>query len=76
MVVEVCVACKCNTSYLSYNANESSENVYEYCMEIKTILPKVLTELSPVACGTVFGKGSNDPNKQSLVSYIFFIEKQ
>jgi hypothetical protein len=31
---------------------------------------------NPVACGTVFGKGSNDPNKQSLVPYIFFIEKQ
>jgi hypothetical protein len=29
-----------------------------------------------VACGTVFGKGSNDPIKQSLVPYIFFIEKQ
>lgn len=37
---------KCSALYLSYNATESSENLSEHCMEIKTSLLKVLTELS------------------------------
>jgi hypothetical protein len=52
-------------------------NPYTYFTEIgnsKVCLraSKDTTWLKAVACGTVFGKGSNDPNKQSLVPYIFF----
>jgi hypothetical protein len=46
MMAEVSVASKCNTPYLSYNATESNENLSEHSMEIKTLLLKVLTELS------------------------------
>jgi hypothetical protein len=47
-MVEVCTAGKYNTPCLSYNAIESSENLCQYCMEIKTILLNVITKLSAV----------------------------
>jgi hypothetical protein len=44
-VAEVRVATKCIAVYLSFNATESSENFIGHCLEIKTLLLKVLTEL-------------------------------
>jgi uncharacterized small protein (DUF1192 family) len=45
-MAEVHVAGNCNAPYISYNATESSENSSEYFTEIKTLVLKVLTELS------------------------------
>jgi hypothetical protein len=45
-MAEVLAYFKCNSPYLSYNAAESSENLSEHCMEIKTLLLNVLNELS------------------------------
>jgi hypothetical protein len=47
-MAEVHVAGNYSAPYISYNATESSENSSEYFMEIKTLVLKVLTELSVV----------------------------
>jgi hypothetical protein len=47
---EINVGSKVNAPCLCYNATESSYNSNEHCMEIETLLLKLLTELTERKC--------------------------